>query len=725
MTDINTFVKAGKDMGLTGQDLQDFVKEQQKQQQDIDRENRALEREKMKSAEKIADEDRQLKEKIEGEKMKIEQQKLELEKQRVENKKTEVQSVSLNKLKLQPFKPESTKFDAYISRFESVAEMKKWRRSEWALQLSILLEGESLDVFYGLSDEDQRDYDALKEALLRKYQFTEEHLRKKFYSTKPDGDETPTQFMSKIERLFNKWVDMTKITKTYEELRSLVVREQFLRRCHGDLAAYLREKKLTDKVELAKTAERYIDAHGGYMTEKTKVKKPEDKKISQEAEQKTNSKKPFKKKDDRKCAYCKRDGHLEEKCWEKHGKPDNVNLSTDTNKRCFSCNQVGHISKNCPSSKQDHASACVEHNDDKGTACSCIQSHKASACISDVIGDFVEENATPQVIEQEGVKYVIHSDRCQKPIHVCGCVKLEMSKGKVNGKEVEVMMDSGCTSAVVKVDFVKPYQYANTWRICKLIDGTMRKFPLAWIDVECDHIVGEVEALVMETPVSELIIGNTVRCRMTKDGITTEEVKKIAKNDDSNFEDTKVVTTTHEDNEEHNGEPSIRKAPLEKNDDAVTDKTNIDVKSKNETTPIETDRTFKEIEQHSYGITTKGEQDEDDDDEDIPLDLLDTDDEDSNEIEETGISAAMTRAQHAAEKKKPTPLIVPTPETVEKEVLKENQQRDISLKKYWSLAETQLKRETKSAHIHFEMKNGILYRYFTVVMYKYISENFV
>ena len=49
MAEVQELVQAGKDMGLAGEDLRDFVK----QQQDLAREQRILEREKLREVERI------------------------------------------------------------------------------------------------------------------------------------------------------------------------------------------------------------------------------------------------------------------------------------------------------------------------------------------------------------------------------------------------------------------------------------------------------------------------------------------------------------------------------------------------------------------------------------------------------------------------------------------------------------------------------------------------
>ena len=69
-------------------------------------------------------------------------------------------------------------------------------------------------------------------------------------------------------------------------------------------------------------------------------------------------------------------------------------------------------------------------------------------------------------------------------------------KGMVSGTEVSVLRDTGCSKAVVRSELVTPEQFT---------DG---HFPLALVYVDTPYYTGQVEALCMENPVYDLIIGN-------------------------------------------------------------------------------------------------------------------------------------------------------------------------------------------------------------------------
>ena len=73
-----------------------------------------------------------------------------------------------------------------MKRFERFATNAKWLKGEWATILSSLLQGKALDVYSRLSSDEATDYDKLSDALLKRYQLTEEGFRQKFRSGKQE-----------------------------------------------------------------------------------------------------------------------------------------------------------------------------------------------------------------------------------------------------------------------------------------------------------------------------------------------------------------------------------------------------------------------------------------------------------------------------------------------------------------------------------------------------------
>ena len=99
--------------------------------------------------------------------------------------------------------------DGYLTRFERVAQANDWNRENWAVSLSALLTGKALEVYHRLSAEEADDYDALKEALLKRYSLTADGFRKKLRESTPEPDETPGQYITRLAAYLDKWMSLS------------------------------------------------------------------------------------------------------------------------------------------------------------------------------------------------------------------------------------------------------------------------------------------------------------------------------------------------------------------------------------------------------------------------------------------------------------------------------------------------------------------------------------
>ena len=287
---MDTLIELGKEAGLEGKDLLQFVVEQQ----NIQREIRAAEREveKLKAEatkieseaqvqlhkEKLEVELQKEKLRIEDEKAKrnealaVEQQSLEWEKEKVrlahQLEMEKVHNTDNNSRGSSTIAPELPTFDdgrdsidVYIERFERFATIQKWETGMWAIILSALLTGRALEIYAQLSTTEAADYNAVKVALLKGYNKTENGYKLKFRDIKPEGNESTTQFITRLTIYLDKWIEMANITE-HEEFKSLIVREQFLNQCSKDLAVHLKEREYKSIAELCNQADRYLEARG-------------------------------------------------------------------------------------------------------------------------------------------------------------------------------------------------------------------------------------------------------------------------------------------------------------------------------------------------------------------------------------------------------------------------------------------------------------------------------
>ena len=132
----------------------------------------------------------------------------------------------------------------------------------------------TLDVYYGLSSKDARDYDKLRKALLQRYDFTEQVYRERFKNAKRKRQESPGQLIVIICNYFNKWEELSKVGETFEGVEELMVREQFTNSCPREVSIFLKiigaerkrrmeqgvrkKRKHRNLEELAQMAEKYL-----------------------------------------------------------------------------------------------------------------------------------------------------------------------------------------------------------------------------------------------------------------------------------------------------------------------------------------------------------------------------------------------------------------------------------------------------------------------------------
>ena len=251
-------VTVGKDLGLKGEALIAFVEKRANEQ--MKREERMKERELQKA---------EIEAKNKGEEIKLAmlEKEVELEKAKhpelLTSSSISDASTRAKVPKLPNFDDLKDNIDAYLQRFERFAISMKWDKAGWSISLSALLKGQALDVYSRLAPVDALNYDKLKDALLKRFQMTEEGFRLKFRSSKPVQGETASQFAVRSENYLLRWIEMAKAGKAFDGLKDLLLREQCLQASSGTLALYLRERAPKTIVEMTELAEKYTEAHVG------------------------------------------------------------------------------------------------------------------------------------------------------------------------------------------------------------------------------------------------------------------------------------------------------------------------------------------------------------------------------------------------------------------------------------------------------------------------------
>ena len=500
-------ISLARELGYEGQELRDYLK----RQQDLEREERLAQREyerEKREAEQKDKEGEQKDKDRELEKMKMEaarkDKEMEMEKEialkkieaEVELKKIEAEATSHpwgpkekssnpRSPKLPYFDEHTDKMDSYLTRFESYALSNKWDPSMWASYLSALLKGRALEVFVRLSRDDQSDYGQIKEALLTNFDLTERSFRKKFRDCRPEKAETFRQFSGRLTSYLDKWLGLAKVEKTYEAVCDFLARDQFLDCCSHELYLYLKPKTFKVLGELAHEADLFADAKGGVPLCINKGR--QESKVVGQAQPKVEPKQ-----DQRPVVKCKICGkpHPTHKCW---NNPDNKKVAYCA--EFDSQYRGGNWGQDRNRGRVDH---CDNHYDNNYRTDHQVNFCKINSDVGKGQAKFSSPHSSSKDLPHKDSKGTCHFPRSRLPTAI----------GTVNGKEVRILRDTGCTGVVVRRSLVSDGQMLNKQSGVTLINNYKQKCPVARINIDCPFFRGTTDALCIDDPAHDLVIGN-------------------------------------------------------------------------------------------------------------------------------------------------------------------------------------------------------------------------
>jgi len=109
------------------------------------------------------------------------------------------------------------------------------------------------------------------------------------------------------------------------------------------------------------------------------------------------------------------------------------------------------------------------------------------------------------ICQECGLHHPVIADACQLQNKA---QQMPVADGTVEGKPVNVMRDTGYSTAVARRSLVPDGKLTGQMEDCILIDGTVRHVSVARIFVRTPYFTGIVVAVCMEDPLCGLIIGN-------------------------------------------------------------------------------------------------------------------------------------------------------------------------------------------------------------------------
>ena len=82
---------------------------------------------------------------------------------------------------------------------------------------------------------------------------------------------------------------------------------------------------------------------------------------------------------------------------------------------------------------------------------------------------------------------------------------------QVNDIVTMILSDTGSTTCVVKSSLVRPEQMTGSHDLCMLVDGVVKRYPTAMVELKTTYYTGAGKVLCLGSPVQDIITGNILR----------------------------------------------------------------------------------------------------------------------------------------------------------------------------------------------------------------------
>ena len=196
-------------------------------------------------------------------------------------------------------------------------------------------------------------------------------------------------------------------------------------------------------------------------------------------------------------------GHRAEHCSCKDlGTRGNRGNEEGDRKRCYRCGKTGHIARDCE---------ILQKLAESGRP---VSSHKIGRAVK--VSTKSEETG-----EEMGVLELKNGEKIKVLNGVCVNAELKdkmpVVTGRVEGKTVEVLRDTGCSGIIVRRDLIKDEEITNWTGYMLTVDRTVRRAPVGMINIDMPYYTSRVEALCLLDPLFDLIVGNIEGARAPDD----------------------------------------------------------------------------------------------------------------------------------------------------------------------------------------------------------------
>ena len=395
-----------------------------------------------------------------------------------------------------PYLEDKDDVEAWFLQYEHYCLELNLDENQKASRILYFLKGKARELYSGMKEEEQREYDTIKSTLFNGFHLTDDDYRMKFRQIKKEPKETYKEMIVRMEKYLDKWFSLAGAEESVENMKNVVLMEQALDTLPTELAIHVKQHKPSSTDDLIELVKDYERARYGL------------KKVAGSTNEKNDPKHrngPFNKNENP-----RHKNHQGGKGLGYSGSAGNTGIRADGTKSlspkeeeelrkkgaCFRCKEVGHMSKNCPTKKKPHGNV------------GCISCYPAGTNPIYVMTCPPGSEHAASIQTSSGVNQPARLDKlclkCQgKPFQ-------NIVKVKVNGKETTALRDTGCTGIIVSADLVEDNQFTeDSQNVTLASQDVTAKLRVAVVKMDSPYFENETEVSVMEKPLFPVLIGQT------------------------------------------------------------------------------------------------------------------------------------------------------------------------------------------------------------------------
>ena len=489
MKDLEHFVKLGKkDFGLEGAELLKWATEQldktiAAREAEREHELKLVQSKEAEIAARDAERNHELKLKeLDLEILRENSIRSDSSSTNMENQTSSNRSPRTPTFKFSCFNEKIDDLDSWFSLFEKQCVAFGVNENDRNGHLLGLFTGKYRDTLLTFNTNDS--YTHVRDNMLHTYNLTQNGYREKFFKLKPNLGESVTAYIQRLQACFDKWLSLSKITLSYNNLRDLILTHQILESCHPDFIRFMLERDIGNTNDIKEKASGFFQAHPDIP-----LCKPRDTYLGGNASFNGNFKPDLNRNfGSRSENYRGRFKHRDR--WDrdtlKHGPRDSVRGKVNA---CLLCHKYDHFYNDCPINKEP----CKYCNTPGHNAAQCSRLNNknrynvppgksgtfefSSQSLSFPTYGDVENNMTPW-----------------RDQHIYTGIVLN----KQNNRSVTVLRDTGSAVHAAHANIIDDEDYLGKSQDLITFGGKKETFPLARLQVDTPFIAGEIIVCVLD-----------------------------------------------------------------------------------------------------------------------------------------------------------------------------------------------------------------------------------